>query len=76
MDLYRCVSDKEVYISSLGKLLIEHLPVGEEIPFFNSGINEVDNADPDSDAWTLSAATSNPCCAEPFGAVRLADRPS
>ena len=46
VDLYRCVSDKEVYISSLGKLLIEHLPVGEEIPFFNSGINEVDNADP------------------------------
>lgn len=46
VDLYKYVSCKEEHTNTLGEMLIKDLPEDEKIPFFNSGINEVDNADP------------------------------
>lgn len=46
IDLYKYICDKEEDLCSLGKTLLEHLPVGKEMPLFKTGIHPVDNADP------------------------------
>ena len=47
VDLYKNVVLKEEDMNSLfGKVLVENLPSGVEIPCFNSGIDAVDNANP------------------------------